>query len=443
MSKSWSTVIKTCDNYWRKTCVSSGLSQEVFKEAVPAFGCCFSVAESFLKRDAYVKRRFLSRQNFTTLCSQQDMLVLVRPSANGYYIRHSKDPSPSLGLLRVGDDLDAFCSLQENVFPNGILRILWSESTPSRVLFHANNATWGEFKFDSSKLSLPPAYTQWEDTIVSHVYNEFSSCSCCCLVMTVAKSLIDNKCIQCAFIELRKEPVKVVIRCSVLEEFPLDLLEKDNLVKVRKIHLYGTGASDTLRKGGSLCKEHFVFLQAKNVIIQYKVNRLVQLERCKYELNTVNTIFVTYPEGSSLVEVHGSFALSQDKKLLGLLTSCAYKDVTFHTWNVETRSYKRRMLDVKSSSIQELNFFAVGSIYSVMELVMYDRVKLAKHIMVLHTDSGTVMVRDQMPSIVHCGCIEGWMSSLRTLDELKLYKLIALDRSDGLHHTIEGSEEPE
>jgi len=436
VNKSWNSTIKSCGNYWLKVCLSLGLSLDLTRESALALDCSyFSLAHAVLEREACVKDKFHARQNFTTLSSQEDMLVLVPSLANGYYIRHSKDPSPSLGVLRVDGDVDTFCSLQENVFPNGIIRILWATSSSCRVLYHANNATWGEFKFDPKEPSLLVSYTEWEDTIVPKVYNEFSSCCCCNLVITAAKSLRNGKQLQCDFIELRRRPETKVVRSKVLKYLPEELLEKEDLLKVKKIQV----CSANKRVGGSsFCREHFVFVQVKSAVVQYKVEGWTDGAKVEYRLMPVKILRASHPDGYA--SVIGTFTLSYDHKLLGLLTTNVYRRITLHTWNFETADYRKKVLGIKSTSIQGLHFFAVGAIYTVMEFVCFDT-KVVKKVMVLRTLTGEVLVQSQMAVVVHCTCNEGWMNTPGCPEEPKLYKIIVLDRSRSIHHTMECSEE--
>ena len=440
MSKSWSVTIKSCDNYWLKVCLSLGLSLDLIKESAVALDYSyFSLSHKVLEREASIRDKFHASQNFTTLSSQEDVLVLVPSMANGYYIRHSKDPSPSLGVLRIDGDVDAFCSLQGNVFPNGVIRILWAISSPCRVLYHATNATWGEFKFDQRDPSLSVSFTEWDDTIFPKVYNEFSCCCYCNLVVTVAKSLGDGKTLQCNFVELRRTPVKKAVRSKVLKDIPEELLGKEDILKVKKIHVYCADADEGV-DGSCFCREHFMFVQVRSVVIQYKIDRWTDGEKAEYKLVFVKILRASHLDGYA--SVVGTFTLSCDHKLLGLLTTNVYRKITLHTWNLETADYGKRVLDMKSTSVQGLHFFAVGAIYTVVELVCQDA-KVVKKIMVLRTLTGEVLVQSQMAVVIHCTCTEGWTNTLVSLEEPKLYKIIVLDRPRSIHHTMGIGEEPE
>lgn len=387
-----------------------------------------------------MKRKFLASQNFTTLRSNQDILVLVPPLANGFYIRHCKTPSPSLSLLRVGgSEGDSVCAKRKNIFPNGMLQILWCESTPNRILLHTNNATWSEFAFVAGKPHLPPTFTEWDSVIVPRVFNEFSSCQSCCLVMTISKSLRDDKWLECVFIELRKTPVKKGYRYAATKEFQFTLRGSDYLTRLAKIHLYSVEQCACRNSRDPLCKEHFVLLQVENRIIRYRIKRSEISKKCNYELSDpVNIMCVTYP-GPDRPRIHGSFTLSRDKKLVGFLTSYAYMDVTFHVWNLESGTYQKRELKLDSYSIHSLDFFAVGSLYSVFDMLVYDRrkFKTKKEVVVLQTETGKIIVSDRMTPVVYCGCNEEWMSSLAALEEPRLFKFLLLDQSGSIYQSLE------
>ena len=384
-----------------------------------------------------MKRKFHARQNYTTLCNYQDIVVLVEPLANGFYIRHSKTPSPSLSLLKVDNGEDYICAKKDDIFPNGILQILWCKSTPNQILLHANNATWIEFAFESNKPYLHATFSEWDDMIVPRIFNEYSSCASCCLVMTISKSLRDFKCLECVFIELRKIPVKKIYRYEVVKEFLFESCKSYHLFKVNKIHLYCNEQCSGRDYGEPLCKEHFVLLQVRHRIVRYQVRRLEASGKCTYELSDpINTMCATYP-GSAPVRIHSLFTLSRDKKLVGYLTSYDYCDVTFHTWNLESGMYQKRELELDSYCIQDLNFLAVGSLYSVLEILINDKTKLKKEVVALQTDSGKIVVRNCMSSVVFCGCNEEWMSSLSTLEEPRLFKFMLLNQSGSIHQNLE------
>lgn len=405
-------------------------------------GCYSSVAMTFLKREESVKRSFRICQNYTTLCCRQDIIVPVQPLANGFYIRHPKTPSPSLSLVKVdnNNNEDFICAKEKDVFPNGILHILWCESTPSRILLHANNATWVEFAFKADKPHLHATFSEWDDMIVSRIFNEFSSCENCSLITTISKSLRDSKWLECVFIELRKTPARKVYRYEVVKEFLFELSKRDHLFRVNKIHLYsivqcdGRGC-DGRDCGEPLCKEHFVLLQVGHRIMQYQIRRLEASGKCTYELSDpVNTMCATYHPGSASVRIYGSFTLSRDKKLVGLLTNCDDCDVSLHIWNLESGMYQKRELELNPLSTKKLEFFAVGGLYSVLEMLVYDGPRLKKELIVLRTDSGKIIVRERMASVVFCGCNEEWMSSLATLEEPRLFKFVLLDQSEPIEH---------
>ncbi len=406
--------------------ILNGLPEESLVDALLKFKSCYSLMTTFMRRESNMKNMFLSRCNFTTLSRKKETIVLVQPLSNGFYLKYGKDPSPSLELLRLRED--RCCSRQENVFPNGVFQILWCESTPARVVFHANNATWGLFKFNLTQPSLPPVYTVWEDSIVSKVHWQFSSCSDCCLIVTIAKSVGDDRRLQCVFTELRNSPLQEVGHYSFVKNIPEELSDIDYLI-VNKVYLCCHDSNSTTNIQG-FCKTHLLFLQVRCAIIQYKVTKAVELNLSKYIVEPMR-VLSAQDMGYSFRK---AFVLSPDKQLMALTLDAG--KFTLNTWQMKTGRNNSVVVPSVSDAVK-ISFMAVGTIYSVLVVHFDASYDAEKYLIVIRTHTGQLVVKCPLSLLVHFSCNEGWMSSLCCSEEPAVYKVIILDSSKGFQDTIQ------
>ena len=372
------------------------------------------MALGFLKKEMSVKRVFFSQQKYTTLSNNQDIIVPVHPLTNGLYMRHCKAPSPSLSVFKMDCNGDLLCAKVNSIFPNGLLQIFWCESTPDRILLHANNAMWGEFACGEDKMY---TFTEWDDIIVPCLTNKFSSCGRCSLVMTISRSIRDYKWLDCEFIELRKNPMRKVYHYKVVKECPYNLDKHDHRSKVIKLCLYSGGECDDHNCGVPVCSEHFLLIQVSQWIFRYKVRRVEELGEVMYTFSDPVNIMCIVHSQLYPPTIHGSFTMSQDRQLVALLTSHHLCDITFHMWNLESGVYTRRELELQSDTILSLELLAVGSLYSVFVVVTSGTLK---KVVIFQTESGRIIVKDEQAATVSYCCNEDWMSSFETLEEPRI-----------------------
>lgn len=358
--------------YWKSLCEFSGITGGILTKESALLGGYSGVAMRLLKQEAYLKNRLTKvNVNFDTRrCLEEDnegklTYTLVEPVNNGYCIKLSKEISSSLTLLRIEATTVRVCGYVDNIFPHGFFCILWSTSTLNSVLLHGNNAMWVELWFPD--LAAPPVINYWDSTLVPRVYNHFSRCKQCLLVVTVSKKLNRNKLWEFNFVELRRD--KITVRnCKVTKWFvPDPMLEDHPLFGVNKIHIYPFSGSVC----GCPCQDHKMLVQFGSAVVQFNVRKVTS---CKYEISDPVNILCPYDDVSFYADEKpmGKFALSQDEKIVALVVRVdEIIEARFqsHIWNLDHMSCGRIVTQFSVDyCLVAAEYVAVGHLYHVVML---------------------------------------------------------------------------
>ena len=403
----------SCDKYWKIVC-SSGMSAEVLKQEKEVHGSYSAVAIKWKKQEFCLRNCISHSEMKYPNCVQKESgnmkcdergggrksgtvpfgestatevdgdctYVLVHPVCNGFCIKVANGVSPCLSLLRMDGNMMCECAVLENIFPCGLFEVIWSWSTPTKVLLHGNNATWVEFIFSSGKPLGPPAITEWEDSIVSNVYNVFSCCAACSLVVIMAKILSSDKRWEMKLLELQKEPTNSISFRLTVDFMPEPSLTDDPFFKVNKIHVYPSEVDRDTR-----CRNHNVLVQFGSVIVQFRIEKLEP----EYKISDPIKILCPSedPVFYSVDPLKGTFALSRDHKLVALVTKT--QTIHSHIWNLESGSYQQAETMVDCSRIRFVDSIGVGHLYTLVAV----RTHLKEiSVMVLRTASASRLVAE-------------------------------------------------
>lgn len=343
MSKSWHKVIFSCEGFWKKLCRSSGVRGELLVREKQAFGEYSAIAIACLQQKYHLKNHL----SFSDVRMSRDGCAykFVRPVCNGFVLKYPNNvPSPCLTLLKVDVERDAFyqCGEIRDIFPYGHLDVLWSRCTGNRVLLHSNNAIWAEFLFPSHDFHRPPIVTTWEDTgVVSRTFHEISSCGRCPLVVTVRKKSNEGVW-EMKMIELKKSSTKVVHYRIEKKFLPEPNLRDDVFFKVMKIHLCSSELSSNGGPGSSgddVCPYHSLLVQFGSAVVQFRIEK--SAGSC-YAVSDPTRIMCPFSDPYFYRDPVplGSFGLSQDGRLLGLVTGrTTLAILQSHIWNLESESH--------------------------------------------------------------------------------------------------------
>lgn len=355
----------SCNGYWKFLCENCGLTGEILAKETTLFGGYGQVAMQLLKNESLL-RNHLSGINISfdlgpdTEREEEGKLsyTLVDPVSNGYCIKLSKAVNSPLTLLRVKGTSARVCGYLENIFPHGFFCILWCTSTSNSVLLHGNNAMWVEFYFPANDLTAPPTITQWNSTLVPVVYNHFSRCKDCLLVVIVSKSMNEDKLWSFNFLELCRDQV-MVCHHKVRKKFlPDPSLKNHPLFGVSKIHIYSSQSS---------CQEHKMLVQFGSVIVQFQV-----IKSEEYEIS--DPIHVLCPSDDLLfysdARPLGKFALSQDEKLVALVVRGQMEPAfQSHIWDLDHSGLVKVVTHSPlDHSVYAAEFVGVGHLYHLVML---------------------------------------------------------------------------
>ena len=420
----WHNVIMSCNGYWKSLCEQCGLTGETLAKETALFGGYGQVAMQLLKNESLLRNHLSGTSISFDLGPDTEKeeggklsYTLVDPVTNGYCIKLSKAVNSPLTLLRVDGTSARVCGYLENIFPHGFFCILWCTSTSDSVLLHGNNAMWVEFYFPASDPMTPPIITQWDSTLVPVVYNHFSRCKDCFLVVIVSKSMSEDKLWHFNFLELCRDQVKVHHHKVRKKFLPDPSLIDHPLFGVSKIHLYSSHSPHSCQPHS--CREHKMLVQFGSVVVQFQVRKSEE-----YEIS--DPVHIMCPSGDLLfysdARPLGKFALSLDKKLVALVVRGEMEpEFQSHIWDLEhsglVKVVSHSSLD---HSIYAAEFVGVGHLYHLVMLKKPECIEMCVQrvggdggvVQIVCVDTSSNMREQNEFAHAHSSDDERWLSSL-------------------------------
>ena len=371
----------SCGSFWKSVC---DIPEEVLASEYKLYGSYSRLAEEIFRREQLL-RNHLTHKDVTFDPQKDDRFsyILVEPVSNGYCfkLRESSVNSP-LALLHIEGSSVRVSSYIENPFPHGHFSILWCTSTPDNVLLHGNNATWVEFSAPplstrSMSMSRRMKITQWESPIVPVMYNNFSRCEDCLLVVSALKHLNFNKYWEFVVVEMGKHE-SAVSTCKIAVDFlPYAKLKDHRNFLACKISLFS--ASSPPGCYHLTCPEHFLLVQYGTVVVKYKVI----MKEDSFDILPPLAILSLSDDPSCYLNTSslGNFVLSQDKKLLAIMVrgGGGENDLLYysqeanfqsHVWNLESNTCQRFVMKASTldPTLCAVEYLSVGRLYHVIAL---------------------------------------------------------------------------
>lgn len=388
VSKKWYTLLKGCESYWKSQCEKRGIIGKTLKcerERVDSFK---HLTISALKLEYHLSSK-LKLNSLSVDGSFTSCVVPSVPTSNGYCYSQT-NWSSSLTVIQFDNSIGSMVSSAtvSNVFPGGILKVLWSFSSLKSAVLYTNSGRWFKFSFKDPN---HPVVEEWQDIVYNIVGYRSTACYDCGLLLVMKRNTNEESLWDLEVIHLDHEK-KVPTKTSVSFKFmPNPLYKQQPFFTVKKVELlhqaYSTDTSDST--------DHFLLVQFGAAVARFMLT--VKHGQCwvSRELD----IFAC-SETSCIEFTSNQFVLSCDKSLLALVS---HAPLQLCVWDLDNplSEYKNSdMHDLSTLCEDDVNVqcLAVGHLFSILSFMS----TTTHYLGVVATHTGNIIQRYCLLSLLPC-----------------------------------------
>ena len=199
VSRSWYKIISNCQTFWKNYTLTLGLFPSLLPQLLDKYVTYKQLTVALLQVRKHIGHSKPVFRQYPDKSRTPPKATLscrpAPPSWNGLFLSHDVYASSPVGTYVLSlRALEGSGNLVEltSMTVSHVFVVLWSASSPRRVLIHGSDGTWIQIRI-LSREACEVCSATWSDTVYSLAHYVLTCCPQCCLVGISSRAARDEK----------------------------------------------------------------------------------------------------------------------------------------------------------------------------------------------------------------------------------------------------------